>query len=190
MQTTLNLPLIPSEVFFTRGWGNGRSKDISRRLALRAAGIGDYNIVNVDDAILPPKCKVISRFAGLSKLRRGEFIFCVLSCSSDSEPNRLVSSAVGWAWTPDTEQDGFVSRCALNGQTGIKTGDEAEDLAATMLASNLGIEFDPEKAWREREETYQAAGQDIRTSRLFQSRRCGPDKNIWTTVVTAAVFLM
>jgi len=49
------------------------------------------------------------------------------------------------------------------GETDEKAGDYAEDLAATMLATTLGIEFDPEKAWDEREQIYKASGKIIRT---------------------------
>ena len=38
-----------------------------------------------------------------------------------------------------------------------QSGDYAEDLAATMLASTLGIEFDPNAAWNERKNVYQTS---------------------------------
>jgi arginine decarboxylase len=38
--------------------------------------------------------------------------------------------------------------------TAEASGDQAEDLAATMLASTLGLDFDPEAAWNERKQIY------------------------------------
>jgi arginine decarboxylase len=34
--------------------------------------------------------------------------------------------------------------------TAEASGKQAEDLAATMLSSTLGLDFDPEAAWNER----------------------------------------
>jgi len=156
-------------------------------LALRNAGIGTCNIAEVN-GILPPECKAIRRVKGLAELKPGQVIHGVLAAMSDHEPNRLVSAAIGWAWTPDRIQHGYISKYLSAGQTGKKAGDCAEDSAATMLASTLGIKFNPETAWQAREEIYKAAGQNIRTSRVFRSQKC--DKNgLWTTVVAAAVFM-
>ncbi len=42
-----------------------------------------------------------------------------------------------------------VQRCAAE-----QSGEYAEDLAATMLATTLGIEFDPNKGWDKRDGIY------------------------------------
>ena len=39
--------------------------------------------------------------------------------------------------------------------TAEQSGDYAEDLAASMLASTLGIDFDPSAAWNERKKLYE-----------------------------------
>ncbi|MDD1727447.1 MAG: pyruvoyl-dependent arginine decarboxylase, partial [Methanospirillum sp.] len=65
----------------------------------------------------------------------------------------------------------------------------AEDLAATMLATTLGIEFDPDTAWQEREQIYKASGKIIETSHICQSAK-GDVSGKWTTVIAAAVFVM
>lgn len=150
MQFNVTIPLIPTGVFFTSGFGIGNSMSISLLLALRNAGIGTCNIAEVN-GILPPECKVISSAKGLKELKSGQIIHGVLATMSDHEPNRLVSAAIGWAWTPDKKQHGYISKHVARGKTGKKTGDAAEDSAATMLASTLGIEFDPEEAWQARE---------------------------------------
>ena len=48
-------------------------------------------------------------------------------------------------------------------------GDYAEDLAATMLASTLGIEFDPAKNYDERKETYRMSGKIVKTRNITQA---------------------
>jgi arginine decarboxylase len=66
--------------------------------------------------------------------------------------------------------------------------DFVEDMAATMLATTLGIEFDPETAYDQRKEIYRMSGRIIRTRAAAQTAE-GDKMGLWTTVVTAAVFL-
>jgi len=68
-----------------------------------------------------------------------------------------------------------------------KTGEYAEDLAATMIATTLGIEFDTNKAWEEREQIYKASGHIFKTSHICQSAEGNKD-GLWTTVISVAVF--
>jgi len=46
-------------------------------------------------------------------------------------------------------------RASWYGMTADQSGDLCEDLAASMLASTLGIEFDPGAAWNERKKLYE-----------------------------------
>jgi arginine decarboxylase len=69
-----------------------------------------------------------------------------------------------------------------------KTADLVEDMAASMLASTLGIELDPETDYDERREIYRMSGQIVRTRAVVQSAE-GDKNGRWTTVVTAAVFV-
>ena len=64
----------------------------------------------------------------------------------------------------------------------------AEDLAATMLATTLGIEFDVNAAWQEREQIYKASGKIIKTKNVCQSAE-GDKNGLWTTTIAVAVFL-
>ena len=57
-----------------------------------------------------------------------------------------------------------------------------------MLASTLGIEFDPDAAWDEREKAFKMSGQIVRVFNVTQSA-VGDKRGLWTTVVAAAVFL-
>ena len=80
-----------------------------------------------------------------------------------------------------SEQHGY-------GLTSEEAGELAEDLAATMLATTLGIEFDPDVAWDERKQIYEASGQIIKT-RAHSVAAEGDDRGLWTTVISAAVFV-
>ena len=97
-------------------------------------------------------------------------------------------AVVGVAQPVGDERYGFLSEHHSYGETDEKCGDYAEDLAATMLASSLGIEFDTSAAWDEREMVYKASGQIFRTSNFTQSA-IGDKNGLWTTVVAAGVFL-
>ncbi|MDV3277789.1 MAG: pyruvoyl-dependent arginine decarboxylase [Nitrososphaerales archaeon] len=74
------------------------------------------------------------------------------------------------------------------GQTDEAAGDYAEDMAATMLATTMGITFDPSTAWDERKQLFQASGLMIKTTDITQSAT-GDKAGIWTSVVASAVFL-
>ena len=132
---------------------------------------------------------MITREEGLKKLQAGQITFCVLARSETNEPNRLVSAAIGLAVPSEPEQYGYLSEHHAFGETGEKTGDYAEDLAATMLATTLGIEFDPDIIWDEREQVYKASGKIFKSKSVCQSAE-GDKEGRWTTVIAVAVFIM
>ncbi len=176
----------PSKVFFTKGVGVHKDKLASFELALRDAGIEKCNLVCVS-SILPPNCKIISKEDGIKLLRPGQITFCVLARSDTNEPNRLIDAAIGLAVPKDSNNYGYLSEHHGFGETGEKSGEYAEDLAATMLATTLGVEFDPNLAWEEREKVYKASGHIFKTTNIAQSAE-GNKHGLWTTVIAAAVF--
>lgn len=178
---------VPKEIFFTKGVGVHKDHLASFELALRKAGIERCNLVYVS-SIFPPKCKQITRSAGLRKLASGAITFCVMARNETNEPNRLISSAIGLALPSDKEEYGYLSEHHAYGETEKKTGEYAEDLAATMLATTLGISFDVNAAWSEREQTYKASGKIIKTQNTCQSAE-GDKNGLWTTTIAVAVFL-
>lgn len=177
----------PSKVFFTKGVGIHKDKLASFESALRKADMHRFNLVTVS-SILPPKCKVINKKDGLKLIDSGEIIFCVMARSETNEPNRLISAAIGMAKPKNEDSYGYLSEHHSTGETDEKSGEYAEDLAATMLATTLGIDFNPELAWKERESVYKASGHIIRTSNICQSAEGNKD-GLWTTVIALAVFI-
>ena len=83
---------------------------------------------------------------------------------------------------------GYLSEHHSFGETDEKAGDYAEDLAASMLATTLGLEFDSNLAWDEKEKVFKMSGQIVRTLNVTQSA-IGDKTGLWTTVVSAAVLL-
>lgn len=179
--------MVPTKIFFTKGVGVHKEYLTSFELALKDAGISAYNIVPVS-SILPPGCKRISREEGLKLLKPGQILFCVMSRNATNEPNRLIAAAIGAAIPADPNQYGYLSEHHPFGETDEKAGEYAEDLAASMLALTLGIEFDANTAWDEREQLYKASGKIIRTSNITQSAQ-GNKLGFWTTVLAAAVLI-
>ena len=121
-------------------------------------------------------------------MRPGEIVFCVYDRESTNEPNRLVAASVGVAIPADQEQYGYLSEHHSFGETEEKAGEYAEDLAASMLATTLGIEFDPDTAWDERENLFKMSGKIVRTSNITQSA-IGNKDGLWTTVFAACAFV-
>jgi arginine decarboxylase len=108
--------------------------------------------------------------------------------SETNEPNRLVSAAIGVALPQDETRYGYLSEHHTYGEKGEKAGDYAEDLAATMLATTLGIPFDPNTAWDERKQIYNASPDIFKTRHIVQSDEGNKD-GLWTTVLAAAVLI-
>lgn len=179
--------IVPTKIFLTKGVGIHKDKLSSFELALRDAGIEKCNLVFVS-SILPPSCKIISKDEGLKFLKAGQITFCVFSRGDTNEPNRLISAAIGVAVPKENDHYGYLSEHHAFGQKAELAGEYAEDLAATMLATTLGIEFDPAKAWEEREQVYKTSGRIFKTTHVCQSTEGNKD-GLWTTVISAAVLL-
>jgi arginine decarboxylase len=145
--------LVPRKLFLTRGMGVHKEKLTSFEMALREAGIAHFNLVRVS-SIFPPRCKIIEREEGLQLMQAGEIVFAVLAEMSTNEPGRRIASSIGVARPTDLDRYGYLSEHHTFGQTEQEAGDYAEDLAATMLATTLGIPFDAEKDYNERREQY------------------------------------
>jgi arginine decarboxylase len=179
--------LIPKKLFLTSGSGVHREKLQSFELALRSAGIEKFNIVSVS-SILPPNCKIVSKKVGLEDLSPGEIVYCVISQSSSNERNRLIAASIGVAIPKDRSQYGYLSEHHSFGQTDDEAGDYAEDLAASMLASTLGIKYDEDIHYDEKKEIWKLSGKIVKTRHITKSAVVGKDGK-WTTVVAAAVMV-
>ena len=178
---------VPRMMFLTKGAGRHREKLASLEMALRRAGIAPFNLVKVT-SIYPPGCKIINRSDALKILKPGQVVHTVMSEVSNNEAHRLMSASVGIAVPTDRTQYGYLSEHHAFGQSDSSTGDYAEDLAASMLATILGVDFDPDLNYDEKKELWRISGKIIRTRNITQSA-VGDRKGLWTTCIAAAVLI-
>lgn len=178
---------VPKEVFLTKGVGVHKFRLSSFEDALRNAGVANQNLVSVS-SILPPGCKIISKEEGLSKLGPGSIRYAVIARIDTNELGRRIASSIGIAIPKDISKWGYLSEVHDYGFTQRESAEMSEDLAASMLGTTLGIELDPDKAWVEREQLYKATGLIVHTSNITQAAT--GKKNLWTTAVAMAVFII
>jgi arginine decarboxylase len=180
--------MVPKYVFFTKGVGVHKEKLQAFEAALRSAGIEKCNLVNVS-SIFPPKAKVLPREKGLSKLQPGQITYCVMARNETNEPNRLIAASIGFARPADEKTYGYLSEHHSYGETEKKAGDYAEDLAASMLATTLGVPFNEDASWDEKKEVWKLTDKIVKTVSYTQSAE-GDKAGRWTCVLATAVFLM
>ena len=180
------MKLVPTKVFLTKGVGRHKYRLKSFEESLRHAGVAQQNLVNVS-SILPPGCKIISKESGLKYLVPGGINYCVMARVDTNEHGRLLASSIGIAVPKDKKKWGYLSEVHGYGMNRQEAADMAEDLAAGMLGTTLGLDVDPNKAWSEKEQVYKSSGLIIRTSNATQTARGMLDE--WTTTVAIAMFL-
>jgi len=178
---------VPTKLFFCRGVGIHKQKLQSYEMALRKAGIAHLNLVQVS-SILPPGAKIIPRKEGVKILKPGQITFVVQARIETNEPNRLCAASIGLARPADSSMYGYLSEHHSYGEKKEIVSDYAEDLAASMLASTLGIPFDPDQDYDERKDIFRMSGRIVNTRSVTQTARGNKD-GLWTTVVAIAVLL-
>ena len=182
------LDLIAKNLFLTKGKGVHEDRLTSFEYALRDAGIAGTNIVLIS-SIFQPQANLISRKEGLKKIKPGQILFTIYSKNQTNEPHRVCSASVGIAQPKDQTRYGYLSEYESFGQNETQAGDYAEDIAAQMLASSLGISFDADKAWNEKRQQWSISGEIYNTHNITQSTK-GDKDGKWTTVFAAAVLLL
>jgi arginine decarboxylase len=181
------MDFVPKKIFFTKGVGKGNDQLTSFEIALRDAGIAQFNLVSVS-SIFPPEAKIISREEGLKHLKPGQIVFVVIARLASNEPNRLLATSIGCAIPADTKTYGYLSELHEFGLTADKAADKSEDLAASMLASTLGIQFESQTEWDEKEKFFKMSGKIVRTINTTQTTESDKDGR-WTSVISAAVLI-
>lgn len=182
------MDLVPKKLFLTRGKGVHKDRLTSFEYALRDAGIAGTNLVLIS-SIFPPDAKLVSKTEGLKLIDPGQILFTIYSRNQTNEPHRLTAASVGIAQPKDTTHYGYLSEYDSFGQTEKEAGDYAEDIAAQMLASSLGIKFDLDKSWDEKRQQWNISGQIYKTRNITQTA-IGDKQGRWTTVFAAAVLLL
>ena len=179
---------VPTKIFFTKGVGKHKDYLTSFEVALRNAGIEVCNLVMVS-SIFPPGCKRLSKEEGLKEVSSGKITFAVMARNFTNEPNRLIAASIGVAIPSDNSLYGYLSEYHPNGVKEKICGNYAEDLAAQMLATTLGVEFNPDMDWNEREQVFKMSGKIVKTFNVTQTAE-GDKNGLWTTVISAAILLL
>jgi len=182
------LSLVAKNLFLTKGKGVHEDRLTSFEYALRDAGIAGTNLVLIS-SIFPPQAKLISRKEGLKRILPGQILFTIYSKNQTNEPQRVCAASVGLAQPKDKSRYGYLSEYESYGQNETQAGDYAEDIAAQMLASSLGITFDADKAWNEKRQQWSISGEIYKTHNITQTTK-GDKDGKWTTVFAAAVLLL
>jgi arginine decarboxylase len=170
-----NRSWVPRKVFFTKGVGRHRDELCSFELALRDAGIEQFNLVHVS-SILPPGCAIVSPEEGLKELQPGQVVFCVMARVGSEEPGRRIAAAMGCAAPRDPAGYGYLAEHEVVGESTEEAAAYAEDLAAAMLASARGVPDD------------EAHRRGMRTLSVAQSAVV--EAGGFTTVIAVAVFVI
>jgi arginine decarboxylase len=178
---------VAKKIFLTKGVGKHREKLASFEMALRDAGLAPFNLVYVS-SIFPPNCKLIPRSQGLQYLHPGQIVFSVVSSNATNEPHRLIAASIGVAIPADPNSYGYLSEHHSFGEKENVAGDYAEDLAADMLATTLGVEFDPDRSWDEKREIWKISNKIVKSANVTKSA-VGHKNGLWTTVVAGAIFI-
>ena len=180
--------MMPGKIFLVKGAGKHKEKLTSFEMALRDAGIAEFNLVRVS-SIFPPHCKIISRVEGQKFLRPGQILHVVISQCETNEAHRLIAASVGIAIPRDRNAYGYLSEHHAFGQKEDYAGDYAEDLAASMLATILGVEFDPDASWDKKKEQWKISDKIVSTRSITQTA-IGDKNGLWTTVIAGAVLII
>jgi arginine decarboxylase len=129
-------------------------------MALRDAKIASFNLVGVS-SIFPPRCRIIPLKKGLKMTKAGQILHAVYSRNETNEPNRLIGASVGLAIPKDPSMYGYLSEHHCFGQTNDIAGDYAEDIAAEMLATILGVQFNMDSSWDEKRQQWKISGEIV-----------------------------
>jgi arginine decarboxylase len=155
----------PSKVFLTKGVGKHKEKLASFELALRDAGIADYNIVRVT-SILPPHAQLISKEKGIQNFKPGQIIYCVMA-ENVAHGHKPVGVSLAVAIPKNRNKIGYFAELMGTHNETKDLAKRAEDLASMILETIIGI--------------------DVAETRSVLQVAQG-DKDLWTTVVASAVF--
>ena len=177
---------VADKIFLTKGVGQHKEKLVSFEMALRDAKLASFNIVRVS-SILPPNCRIISIEKGLKELSPGQIIHAVMAETASNESHRLMAAAIGLAIPKNRDTIGYLSEHHCFGFDEKATGDYAEDIAAQMLATVHGINFDTNLNYNERLNHWKLSNEIVRTRNITQASIGKRDH--WTTVIAAAVLL-
>jgi arginine decarboxylase len=164
--------LVPHAFFLTRGVGTHGSRLVSFELALREAGIPQFNLVTVS-SILPPACRQVSPEEGLAQLSAGEIVFCVLARAETQRGGEPIAAGVCLARLRDGGAYGYIAEHSGKGlseaEVNLLTRSDAVEMLTTLSGSGGGEAFEFSS---------------------YAQAAVGAADGVWTTAVAAVVFIL
>ncbi len=179
---------VPKKIFLTKGKGLSKERLTSFELALREAGIASLNLITVS-SILPPNCDFISQKEGINSLNSGQVVPVVLARSDSNKIGDTVSSGVGVAIPKDKRHYGYLSEHHCIGMDDYSMEEYVEDLAAEMLATTYGVNFNPDASWDEKRELWKIDDRIVKTKSIIETEKLDV-KGYWLTTISAAVLIL
>jgi len=179
---------VPKKIFLTKGKGMSKERLTSFELALREAGIASLNLITVS-SILPPGCDFVSQEEGTKLLSPGQVVPVVLARSDSNVFGDLVSSGVGVAIPKNKQHYGYLSEHHCTGMDNYAMEEYVEDLAAEMLATTYGVNFDPDASWDEKRELWKIDNRIVKTKSIIETTKVDAE-GYWCTTVSAAVLIL
>ena len=188
MNTVTSNNWVPKKIFLTSGKGLSKERLTSFELALREAGIASLNLITVS-SILPPNCDFISQKEGINSLNPGQVVPVVLARSDSNKIGDTVSSGIGVAIPKDKKHYGYLSEHHCIGMNDYSMEEYVEDLAAEMLATTYGVNFDPDASWDEKRELWKIDDRIVKTKSIIETEKLDV-KGYWLTTISAAVLIL
>ena len=179
---------VPKKIFLTKGKGMSKERLTSFELALREAGIASLNLITVS-SILPPGCDFVSHEEGTKLMSPGQVVPVVLARSDSNVLGDVVSSGVGVAIPKNKEHYGYLSEHHCTGMDNYAMEEYVEDLAAEMLATTYGVNFDPDASWDEKRELWKIDNRIVKTKSIIEIAKVNAE-GYWCTTVSAAVLIL
>ena len=179
---------VPKKIFLTKGKGKSKERLTSFELALREAGIASLNLITVS-SILPPGCEFVSQEEGTKLLSPGQVVPVVLARSDSNVLGDTVSSGVGVAVPKNKDHYGYLSEHHCIGMDNNTMEEYVEDLAAEMLATTYGVNFDPDASWDEKRELWKIDNRIVKTTSILEIAKVN-EEGYWCTTVSAAVLIL
>ena len=112
-----------------------------------------------------------------------------MSRAESKELERVVCASIGVAIPADKDQYGYLSEHHMYDAKPEEVGNYSEELAAEMLATTLGIDFNPEADYDEKREVFKMGGKIVETKHITE-HASSQKENEWASVVVAAVFIL
>ncbi|MHA1796851.1 MAG: pyruvoyl-dependent arginine decarboxylase, partial [Candidatus Helarchaeota archaeon] len=137
-------------------------------------------------SILPPNCERIERENGLDLLEAGQIVHCVMSVNQSNVIDDKILASIGIA-VPKEKHHGYIAEYHSTNQDDKIANERAEEMAAIMLATTLGLDFNEDKEFKEIRESLLNGGK-------IQNIECSTSSAVvkkgWYCVLAAVVFIL